>query len=251
MTVKESSKGYGDRWRSPFTSARCIWEACLDFQSKKGMVPTYEYIVNQKLTYIDKYGVSTLVNPKNVQVEISSYKKFCKQFPDAKELEILTKKLDHTAKNNALDIHESHHDIQKTEDQYIFPDEAQNTDERLPPERRIYETNTIIRDQYLPRQVKEIYEYRCQICNVRLESGVYWYAEAAHIRALGKPHNGVDHLNNILCLCPNHHKLFDMGGFSIEDDLTIPALKGKLYKHPSHTLDLDALRYHRAWCIES
>jgi putative restriction endonuclease len=73
-------------------------------------------------------------------------------------------------------------------------------------------------------------------------------AEAAHIRALGEPHNGIDALNNILCLCPNHHKLFDIGGFYIEDDLTIPVLKEKLYRHTNHTLDLDAIRYHRAWC---
>jgi putative restriction endonuclease len=126
----------------------------------------------------------------------------------------------------------------------------ENSGERLPSERKSYETNKIIRDQGLPRQVKEMYEYKCQICEVRLESGNYWYAEAAHIRALGEPHNGIDTLNNILCLCPNHHKLFDIGGFYIEDDLTIPVLKEKLYKHINHPIDLEAIRYHRAWCIE-
>jgi len=122
--------------------------------------------------------------------------------------------------------------------------------DHLLPERKSYETNKIIRDQGLPKQVKEMYEYKCQICEMRLEVGNYWYAEAAHIRALGNPHNGKDALNNILCLCPNHHKLFDIGGFYIEDDLTIPILNKKLYRHKNHSLDFDAIRYHRAWCVD-
>ena len=175
--------------------------------------------------YKDKKGEQKRVNPKNVPVEINSYKKFCELFPDAKELKILTKKLNYPSENNILTIHENYQNNHISKDQHIFPDEVQNTGEHLPPERRIYETNTIIRDQYLPRQIKEMYGYRCQICEIRLEAGDYWYAEAAHIRALGTPHNGNDLLNNILCLCPNHHKLFDMGGFSIEDDLSIPVLR--------------------------
>lgn len=253
MAIKEThSKGWADYWRRPFTSARCIWEACLDFHSKNDRPPTYADIKNLNLRYIDKKGeLQSITSENQIKTEVSNYKQFCKKHPDAKELEILKKNPDLTTENNTLDIYDTHQDIPKFEDQHIFPDEIQDSGERLPPERRIYETNTIIRDQRLPIQIKEMYEYRCQICEVRLESGNYKYAEAAHIKALGKPHNGDDLLNNILCLCPNHHKLFDMGGFFIEDDLTIPVLKKKLYKHPDHTIDLDAIRYHRAWCIES
>lgn len=44
-----------------------------------------------------------------------------------------------------------------------------------------------------------------------LNAKVAPYAEAAHIRALGSPHNGPDVIENVLCLCPNHHVLFDNG----------------------------------------
>ncbi|MFI3222185.1 MAG: tellurite resistance TerB C-terminal domain-containing protein [Methylococcaceae bacterium] len=120
-----------------------------------------------------------------------------------------------------------------------------------PPIRKSYETNKIIRNAFISKQIKDLYQYKCQICSTRLESGDYWYAEAAHIRALGEPHNGTDTISNILCLCPNHHKLFDIGGFYIEDNLTIPTLNTKLYKHPSHSIDLIAIQYHRKWSIES
>ncbi len=119
------------------------------------------------------------------------------------------------------------------------------------PQRRSYETNAIMRDQYLPKKVKEMYEYKCQVCGFRLESGDYWYAEAAHIRPLGSPHNGTDIIENLLCLCPNHHKLFDIGGFFIEDNYEIPQLKTSLNVDAMHNLDIEAIRYHRNWCKHS
>jgi predicted restriction endonuclease len=245
MTTKKNkfgnSKGYGDRYPSMGTSAYAIWKALenIGFTENSNIKSAAIAVTSMKLT-CDRGAV----NPANVKIECSNFKKYLKN--KVKELELLKRTPD-----NTLDIYNNYQDIQKAEDQDIFPDEIQSTGERLPPERKSYETNKIIRDQGLPKLVKEMYQYRCQICDIRLEYGDNWYAEAAHIRALGEPHNGADTLNNILCLCPNHHKLFDLGGFYIRDDLTIPALKMKLYKHQDHTLDLDAIRYHRAWCIES
>jgi hypothetical protein len=34
--------------------------------------------------------------------------------------------------------------------------------------------------------------------------------------------------DNILCLCPNHHVMFDAGSFSIAEDLTLLGLAGRL-----------------------
>jgi putative restriction endonuclease len=45
------------------------------------------------------------------------------------------------------------------------------------------------------------------------------YAEGAHVRPLGRPHLGADHLENLLCLCPNHHTQLDIGGLWITDDM--------------------------------
>ena len=47
----------------------------------------------------------------------------------------------------------------------------------------------IVRDTKQARRIKELYDYRCQICGIRLEGLAGPYAEAAHIRPLGAPHN--------------------------------------------------------------
>ena len=87
--------------------------------------------------------------------------------------------------------------------------------------------------------------YRCQICGIRLEGPAGPYAEAAHIRPLGSPHNGPDTQDNIVCLCPNHHVLFDLGGISIADDLSIIGEDAKLRVVPYHTIGREHLKYHR------
>ena len=77
----------------------------------------------------------------------------------------------------------------------------------------------VIRDTALSKDLKKLYDYSCQVCGLRLEGPAGGYAEAAHIRPLGRPHNGPDMFDNLLCLCPNHHYLFDVGAFGIDDDL--------------------------------
>ncbi len=63
--------------------------------------------------------------------------------------------------------------------------------------------------------MKDLYDFTCQICEVALITTGGPYAEAAHIRPLGRPHHGHDALSNLLCLCPNDHVLFDFGAISI------------------------------------
>src|SRR5262249_36124040 len=67
---------------------------------------------------------------------------------------------------------------------------------------------------------------------------------------LGTPHDGPDHPSNVLCLCPNHHVMFDLGGFVIREDLSLinPAtgeLLGTLFVHSDHHIDSAHLKYHR------
>jgi putative restriction endonuclease len=103
----------------------------------------------------------------------------------------------------------------------------------------------IVRDTKQARRIKELYEYSCQMCGTRLEGLAGPYAEAAHIRPLGAPHRGPDTPDNILCLCSNHHVLFDHGGITIDEDLSLVGAEGRLRVHPRHGIIEDHLRYRR------
>lgn len=120
-----------------------------------------------------------------------------------------------------------------------------NTAANEPTPRYEATTSRLIRDTAVTRDVKSLYKYRCQVCDVQLHGPAGLYAEAAHIRPLGAPHHGPDILANVLCLCPNHHVLFDLGAFAIAEDLTLLGLPGNLLYKPQHQIGLDFLAYQR------
>jgi putative restriction endonuclease len=103
----------------------------------------------------------------------------------------------------------------------------------------------VVRDTRQARRIKELYDNACQMCGERLGTPAGPYAEAAHIRPLGAPHNGPDTPDNILCLCPNHHVLFDHGSITIDEDLSLVGAEGELSVHPRHKINESHLRYRR------
>jgi putative restriction endonuclease len=123
---------------------------------------------------------------------------------------------------------------------------AERREPYLPAPRQETTVVRIVRDTQQTRTIKALYDYRCQICGIRLEGSAGPYAEAAHIRPLGAPHNGPDTLGNLLCLCANHHVLFDYGGFAIADDFTLLGMDGRLMIKPEHAIGIAYIQYHRA-----
>jgi hypothetical protein len=113
------------------------------------------------------------------------------------------------------------------------------------------------RDTWKVRQVKAWYNDRCQMCLTRLElpPPARAVSEGAHIQALGGEHLGPDLVENILCLCPNCHTLFDLGARYLTDALeVINAVNGQnlgtLTRHPLHRIGIQYVRSHRArWNI--
>ena len=108
----------------------------------------------------------------------------------------------------------------------------------------------IVRDSLISRRLKRIHDFRCQICGVRLDTPSGAYAEGAHIRPLGQPHDGPDALENLLCLCPNHHVLFDKGAVWVAEDYGVwltdgGAELGRLRLASAHRVSVDHLAYHR------
>jgi putative restriction endonuclease len=139
--------------------------------------------------------------------------------------------------------------LMKLVDQPKQPREGQSASETpdAPSEapRRSTTVLRIVRDTRQARRIKELYDYRCQMCGTRLEGLAGPYAEAAHIRPLGAPHRGPDTADNILCLCPNHHVLFDHGGVAIDENLVLIGSEGWLDVHPRHRISEEHLRYRR------
>ncbi|GAA4561072.1 HNH endonuclease [Planotetraspora kaengkrachanensis] len=118
------------------------------------------------------------------------------------------------------------------------------------PSRRTVTTNRVIRDSALAEQVKLVHNHQCQICGIRLTTRRGPYAEGAHIRPLGTPHNGPDEPGNLLCLCPNHHVLFDGGTITINDELVAIDVPTRQPITPiqladGHTPDPRHVAYHR------
>jgi putative restriction endonuclease len=119
-----------------------------------------------------------------------------------------------------------------------------------PAPRRETTTLRIVRDTAVTRYVKMLHEHRCQVCGTQLRGAAGPYAEAAHIRPLGAPHHGPDVLENVLCLCPNHHVLFDLGSFGIADGGQLLGLEGVLRLHKKHVINPVFLAYQRTHFYE-
>lgn len=117
------------------------------------------------------------------------------------------------------------------------------------PDRRITTSQRLVRSIEVAEYVKTLHDHTCQACGTRLAVGTRGYSEAAHIRALGRPHAGPDVPSNVLCLCPNCHVLLDSGALVVLVDLELVlngVAVGRLRTHPSHIVAGEHLDYHRS-----
>lgn len=112
------------------------------------------------------------------------------------------------------------------------------------PQRSSTLIERVIRETKVTLYVKKLYDFKCQICGTALPTLSGPYAEGAHIRPLGTPHNGPDVIENVLCLCPNHHVMLDGGSLSIREDYSLVGSSGRLVVHERHNIDLRHLNYH-------
>jgi hypothetical protein len=115
--------------------------------------------------------------------------------------------------------------------------------------RKLYSRNLLIRDSKIVKELKEIYDNKCQICGERIEiSKDIYYSEWHHIKPLGRDHNGDDIQENILVLCPNHHTQFDYWVIAINPinfQIEYKYQKGNNLKiNKSHEVWIEYLKYH-------
>lgn len=114
-----------------------------------------------------------------------------------------------------------------------------------------------VRDSALSRAVKAMYNDACQVCGTAITSSSgRSYSEGAHVKPLGRPHLGPDTLDNILCLCPNHHVQLDIGGMVILDNFDVAVHSGSspfgslLFKK-SHRINPEFASFHRHLWLSS
>lgn len=118
------------------------------------------------------------------------------------------------------------------------------------PLRRRRTIEEIQRSALLRDLVKEMYDHTCQRCGLQLRAPSGKIADAAHIHAVAL--GGPDRLENLLCLCPNCHRLFDRGAWWAEaDGVVVEPGRGKageLRLVRGHYLDEAAVRANaRRW----
>jgi putative restriction endonuclease len=122
------------------------------------------------------------------------------------------------------------------------------------PGRRTVGGTRTVRSAEVSDKVKKLYDYTCQVCHKRLDVSGRGFAQGAHIQGVGRDDDGPDVPENILCLCPNCHVLFDYGAILIGDDYSLtcngrPA--GNLLRNPRHRIGKEYVDYHRKKYAES
>lgn len=134
--------------------------------------------------------------------------------------------------------------------------EADNTQSPTAPQgentpgRKARTSYSIQRSAEVAKWVKQTYNNTCQVCGTRLQTPTGATSDAAHIQALGSPHDGPDIIENILCLCPNHHRTFDAGSWTLTDDLKVIDLTNErdsqpILIDPEHLISRECVRHHR------
>jgi 5-methylcytosine-specific restriction endonuclease McrA len=100
-----------------------------------------------------------------------------------------------------------------TAEEIFIPNDDEN-----PPQRVQYLSPRIVRTTKKGMELKKLYGHACQCCSMtinvpRRQDG---YVEVHHLRPLGGEHEGMDHWNNMIVLCPNCHAAFDLLALAID-----------------------------------
>ena len=104
---------------------------------------------------------------------------------------------------------------------------------KMETRRKTTKVERIIRDTNVSNWVKKLYNNCCQICGISIEiQKDEYYSEGHHIIPLNQC--GSDTINNLICVCPNHHVQLDYGAIKIE----------KIILKKGHNINNEYIKYH-------
>lgn len=122
---------------------------------------------------------------------------------------------------NSYTIELKKNNVQKSDKEKlkILLQELDNKMLLIEPEKKVQEIEKILRkDRQIVNLLKELMGYKCQFpncsSNIPTKKGLN-YVEVAHIKPVFK--GGKSIIGNLIVLCPNHHKEFDLGELVISD----------------------------------
>ena len=110
------------------------------------------------------------------------------------------------------------------------------------PDRVLQRVSRIVRDTAISSELKLLYNHTCQLCGTQLKVCGRLYSEAHHIRPLGRPHDGDDARDNLLCVCPNCHVLLDYAAIPLEPEA---------FKYLKHPIAAANAAYHNALHLDA
>lgn len=121
----------------------------------------------------------------------------------------LSKKADLESEQNDLDEQNELEKAEAKRDMSKLLDDLRNVKATYPEQVEVH-GKVYKRDNRTIAQLKIVRGHKCQICghSIKKKDGAL-YVEAAHITP--KKHKGTELPSNIILLCPNHHKEFDLG----------------------------------------
>ncbi|MGZ3752210.1 MAG: HNH endonuclease [Mucilaginibacter sp.] len=101
------------------------------------------------------------------------------------------------------------------------------------------EEDVFVRGGLFKKLVPKVYNSRCCITGMRLESSFgHTFIDACHIVPFSVSHN--DKVNNGIALCPNLHRAFDRGLISVDADYRV-LVSSHLIEDPGHPYSLQHL----------
>jgi predicted restriction endonuclease len=101
------------------------------------------------------------------------------------------------------------------------PDPYVQAEKEVLPVQRVYvSASRQVRDQKIISLIRRLYRDKCAVCGQALPMARKGstFSEVGHIKPVGLPFRGPDHVSNVLPFCPNHHRQFDRGAVCFEVD---------------------------------